>query len=129
MYDHLPENETFSRWTWEYLLAGGDAYEGVQAIDFGGSLEDITAERIAKVHEFYAAPQDGAGWAETDVALIAELTDGTWATCVAWCDSSGWGCQQGANWRVAPTRDLAISQGLDKAARAFLKLQLPGEAS
>lgn len=128
-YDRLPENDQFSRYIWEYILPGGYAYESTLAIDGGPQVEDVTAERIATVHAFYAAPQEGAGWAETDVALLAELTDGTWATCVAWRDSSGWDCRSGANWRVAPTRELAISQGLDKAARAFLGLALPGEAT
>lgn len=67
------------------------------------------------------------GYASRDIALIARLHDGQWATCVAWSDTSGFGCQQGVDWRVQPTRELAISQGLDKESRAHLGLSLPGE--
>lgn len=67
------------------------------------------------------------GYASRDIAFIAKLHDGRWATCVAWSDTSGFGCQQGVDWRINPTRELAISQGLDKESRAHLGLSLPGE--
>ena len=123
----LPTNDSFGEYGWMEILAGGEAYEGVRAID-GAPAEDMTSDRIASVHAFYAEDGD-EGYGSRDVALLAELTDGTWATCVAWCDTTGWDCQSGANWRVAPTRELAISNGLDKYARARLDLSLPGEVS
>lgn len=67
------------------------------------------------------------GYASRDIALVARLSDGRWATCVAWSDTSGFGCQQGVDWRINDNRELAISQGLDKESRQHLGLALPGE--
>lgn len=97
-------------WSALYEYAEGDAPE---------------PEQIAAIDRLWATSPEG--YASTDIALIARLTDGRWATCVAWSDTSGFGCQQGVDWRINDTRELAISQGLDKESRAHLGLALPGE--
>lgn len=81
-------------------------------------------DSIESAHVWAVSPE---GYGSTDIALIARLTDGQWATCVAWSDTTGFGCQQGVDWRINPTREAAISQGLDKESRAHLGLALPGE--
>lgn len=82
-------------------------------------------DSIEVVTDLWAISPEGGG--STDIALVARLTDGQWATCVAWSDYTGFGCQQGVDWRINPTRELAISQGLDKESRTHLGLSLPGE--
>lgn len=112
---------------WQYVLAGGyfTAYRGVYDLN-GQSAEDVTADRIAHVDLIWC--EEGDCFAETDMAALVELTDGTWAGLMAWCDTTGWGCQDDVSWKVAPTRELAISQCLDKEARARLGVPLPTDA-
>lgn len=110
--DPLDTENILSEWTWQYLYeyADGDAPE---------------PDQIAAVTHLWATSPEGYG--STDIAFLARLTDGRWATCVAWSDTSGFGCQQQVDWRISATCDRAIAQGLDKEARANLGLPLPGE--
>jgi hypothetical protein len=80
---------------------------------------------IEIVTDLWATSPEGYG--SVDIALLARLNDGRWASCVAWADTTGFGCQQGVDWRINPTREAAISQGLDKESRTHLGLSLPGE--
>ncbi|MEV6504864.1 hypothetical protein AB0M61_01925 [Streptomyces sp. NPDC051642] len=105
---------SLDEWTWSSL------YE----------YADSTApepDQIVEVAHLWAVSPEGGG--STDIALLARLADGRWASCVAWSDYTGFGCQQGVDWRVNDTRELAISQGLDKESRTHLGLSLPGEES
>lgn len=109
---HFTTEVSLDEWTWRslYDYASGEVPEPAQ---------------IAEVTDLWAISPEGYG--STDIAFVARLTDDHWATCVAWSDTSGFGCQQGVDWRINPTRELAISQGLDKESRAHLGLALPGE--
>lgn len=82
---------------------------------------------IVEITNLWATSPEGYG--STDIAFLARLVDGRWTTCVAWSDTTGFGCRQQVDWRINPTREQAISQGLDKEARANLGLQLPEEAT
>lgn len=86
-----------------------------------------TPEQIDQITHAWATSPEGYG--STDIAFLARLADGRWTTCVAWSDTTGFGCQQGVDWRINDTRELAISQGLDKEARTHLGLSLHGEES
>lgn len=110
--DHFTTEISLDQWTWRYLY------------EYADSLAP-EPEQIAEVTDLWAVSPDGFG--STDIAFLARLGDGRWATCVAWSDTSGFGCQQGVDWRINDSRELAISQGLDKEARAHLGLSLPGE--
>jgi hypothetical protein len=111
---------------WPYILARPDgytAYSGAYSTADGSTVEDITAERIARVDLTWGIETDGP-----DMAILVELTDGTWAACMAWADYTGWGCRDDVQWKVAPTREEAISQGLDREARRKLGVPLAGES-
>jgi hypothetical protein len=84
-------------------------------------------EEIAEITHLWATSPEGYG--STSIAFLARLTDDRWAACVAWSDTSGFGCQQDVDWLIAESRDLAISQGLDKESRAHLDLSLPTETA
>lgn len=99
-------------WDWSALFEYGE-----------GEVPEATA--IAGIAGLWATSPEGGG--SRDIALIASLHNGRWVTCVAWSDYTGFGCQQGVDWRVNATRELAISQGLDKESRTHLGLSLPGE--
>jgi hypothetical protein len=103
---------TLDSWTWRslYEYAKGDVPEPAQ---------------IAEFTDVWAISPEGYG--STEIALVARLMDDQWATCVAWSDTSGFGCREDVDWRINPTREAAISQGLDKESRTHLGLALPGE--
>jgi hypothetical protein len=84
-------------------------------------------DQIAEIDRLWATSPEGYG--STDIAFIARLSDGRWATCVAWSDTSGFGCREDVDWRINDSRETAISKGLDKEARAHLGLSLPGEGA
>ena len=79
---------------------------------------------ITGIHAYWCSRGD---LSETDMAALFALTGDRWAALVTWCDTTGYGCQDGTTWRVCATRDEAISQGLDLASRRMLGLELPGE--
>ncbi|MYS15063.1 hypothetical protein [Streptomyces sp. SID4982] len=99
-------------WDWSAIFEYGE-----------GSVP--TPDEIAEITDLWVISPEG--YASLDVALICRLRDGRWASCVAWADTSGFGCQQGVDWRINSTREAAISQGLDKESRTHLGLALPGE--
>jgi hypothetical protein len=108
----LPAEIALDEWDWSALFEYAD-----------GNAPD-PADITEVTHLWVTSPE---GYASRDIALMARLDGGRWATCVAWSDTSGFGCQQSVDWRVHDTREAAISQGLDKEARAHLGLSLPGE--
>jgi hypothetical protein len=120
----LPKSDIWD--DWEYVLPGADSsyYEGTTAaVPLGDKVEDVTVERIARVETWNAT--GGEMWCERDFVCLVELTDGSWATCMAWCDTSGWGCQQGVEWKWSASRDGAIYYGLDNDGRRRLGVELP----
>lgn len=125
----LPTTDVWSEYDWTAVLAGYPQSEpGIDAtareILTGTPKGEITADRIVSVAGLWAESPEGYG--STDVILLAELTDG-WATLTAWCDTTGWDCQSGGEWKWAATRDEAIRNGLDKEGRGRLGLSLAGE--
>jgi hypothetical protein len=129
-FDDLPTNDVMD--DWEPVLplrSSGDKwssyYSGTFSVYDGASVEDVTAERIARVDAWLADSSEG--YSATDFTALVELADGTWAACMAWCDTTGWDCRSGVQWKWARTRDDAISQGLDRDARARLGVPLDGE--
>lgn len=114
---------------WSQIFPSTDqwstSYTGTHSVYDRSRAQDVTPERIARIDAVW---QVGDGGSESDLALLAELTDGTWATCMAWCDFTGWGCQDNVEWKWARTRDDAITFGLDREARQKLGVPLPSEA-
>lgn len=114
---------------WKYLLPGRDsdsysAYRGAFVVLSGERAEDISAERFAEVEAVHGESTEGG--CSVDIVLLVRLTDGSYATCMAWADYTGWGCQDDAVWKVALTRDDAIRFGLDQRGRRLLGLSLDG---
>lgn len=104
----------FDEYLWDSLYEFAD--QGSQVPEPG---------HIVEITNLWATSPEGGG--STEVTLLARLSDGRWATCVAWSDYTGFGRRQGVDWRINDSRELAISQGLDKEARTHLGLSLPGE--
>jgi hypothetical protein len=106
----------FDEYLWDSLYEYAD--RGVDAPEPG---------QIIEITNLWATSPEG--YASTDINMLGRLSDDRWFTVVAWSDTSGFGCQQGVDWRINSTHELAISQGLDKEARAHLGLALPGEGN
>lgn len=125
--EDLPAVGEIDKSVWTNLLADErySSYSGAYSTADGSRAVDITAERIARIDLAFGVCTEG--YADTDMAILAELTDGMWAACIAWSDTTGFGCQDDVQWKVAPTRAEAISQGLDRVARQKLGVPLPGE--
>lgn len=126
-------SEGFDLAGWHVLFPGDpDIYTGTYSVVDGEQVDDITQERIARVDASYvASDRTGYDWYANDgdsVVVLAELTDGSYAACMAWCDTTGWDCRAGAQWKWAPTRDDAIRFGLDRESRAALDLSIPEDA-
>lgn len=126
-----PEAEALNLDEWGTLLfkaTNGGLYSGTYAVydtDETTRVEDVTRERIARVDRWHIENGD---YAEESVVLLVELTDGTWAACMAWCDTTGWDCQAGVQWKWAPTREEVVRQGLDRSSRAAIGEPLDGES-
>lgn len=109
---HLATEEPLDEWTWSNLFEYADN-------------QAPASDQIAEVtHLWVISPE---GYASLDIALMGRLTDGRWVTCVAWSDTSGFGCRQGVDWRINDSRESAISFGLDQESRRHLGLAMPGE--
>jgi len=124
----MTEAEAFKIEDWDVLFPGGHLglYSGTYSVTDGTRVADVTPERIAEVVAWQVREGDSA---ETNVRLIARLTDGSWAACMAFCDTTGWDCQAGVEWRWAPDEVLIIEQGIDRATRAALGRPLAIDAS
>lgn len=103
---------------------GFDAYMWRNLYEFDEAHNAPEPETIVEVTHLWAISPEG--YSDTNIALLARLTDGTWASCVAWSDTSGFGCQEDVTW-LTGSRAQAISHGLDKEARSHLGLSPPGE--
>lgn len=134
------------------LVEGGEIVQGAEAIDLraypifaddecgvysgtfsvvdGSRVADVTRERIAEVLAWHVE-EDHDGGATTDLKLLVRLDDGSYAACMADCDYTGWDCQAGAEWRWAPSEELIVTMGIDRAARALLgrPLAIDGKTS
>ncbi|MDF2969248.1 MAG: hypothetical protein K0Q93_3026 [Nocardioidaceae bacterium] len=132
--NELPVTEDFTLDDWANVISLYDAApdswqqhaEISQQVTAVITQEDkgaITLERIVSVEALRVIRGD---YAETDVYALLKLTDG-WGTVQAWCDTTGWDCRSGGQWKWAATREEAIANGLGKAERAALGLSLPHE--
>lgn len=82
-------------------------YDG-SAAPFGvGDVEEVIATSEGQ--------NDGESWVG-----VFRLSDGRFAFVSAWCDYTGWGCQDGGLARLASTLDDLKRLGVDDAARARL---------
>ena len=128
----LPTNDEWDSWRYILPTRADDQYS---SSEYGGTfsvygldrVDDVTAERIARVDAWHGVSPEGYG--STDFVALCELADGTWATCTAWSDTTGWGCQCEVTWRWARTRDDAIRLGLDAEGRRRLRVALPSDVT
>jgi hypothetical protein len=82
------------------------------AYDFSESLNrvGIAPSDVAKVHWAWGADDGGGSYSDQYFGFVIEMKDGRIGYLTGWCDTTGWGCQDGADvaWGVStdkPVRD------------------------
>ncbi|GAA4075617.1 hypothetical protein [Nocardioides kongjuensis] len=111
--------------TWDYPAPLDDlAYALESAGEDGHTLADI-AEVTDYSISYHGAPwtpgEDGG--TELTLIVLARLTDGRWLAMEAWNDYTGWGCQDGVDAYVGPTREDVVTNGLTNDARSALGIE------
>lgn len=103
--EDLPTNDAWELYDWsevfdhkytEFYLASIPTHL-VRADPIG--LEDVVA-----VEGWYAESPEG--WGSLNLYALLELNDGRYAWIEAWCDTTGWGCQDAVTVHVGSRREL-----------------------
>lgn len=102
----LPEIEGWTEYTWNEILGQGEyAWYANQH----GETTVVRAEDIESVLWMHCDQEDS--WSDnTYFACVVALTSGEFAMCEAWHDLTGWDCQAGVTWKVAPTLAGAVRE-------------------
>jgi hypothetical protein len=121
-FPDLPEKGTRS---WDMPVPLDDIQT---ALEQGGGRADLWD--VAEVTE-YAIDYHGTPWSpgsgggsELGLVLVARLKDGRWLGLEAWNDYTGWGCQDGSDLYIGPTREDVIANGITNDGRSALGLEL-----
>lgn len=69
-------------------------------------------EDVKTILGIYEGQNDGESW-----RIYGQLNDGRFFYLEAWCDYTGWGCQDGGSSTVASSREDIISIGMPDIAR------------
>lgn len=103
---------------WREAFAVADPVESVPP-GTNHRTDKFRPDEVAEVIAAVEGENDGDSWVG-----VFRLSDGRFVTVSAWCDYTGWGCQDGGHAAVAATKEDAIRFGLDDAERARLGLTL-----
>lgn len=109
--------ERISDYDWEETFALSQPPEPTQG--YGGGLEAFTREDVEEVIAAEDGENDGDHWEG-----VFRLKDGRFVFVSAWCDNTGWGCQDGGQSWVAADLPSLIRWGLPAETRERLKLPL-----
>lgn len=74
---------------------------------------------MAQVAECLQAAKQEGDYAETNVVGLFRLHDGRYALLTGWCDTTGWGCQDGGSINYASSLEEALTYASD-SDRALL---------
>lgn len=72
-------------------------------------------ENIEEVIRYYEGNRDEDNW-----LLVLKMKDGRWCHVYAWCDYTGWGCQEGGDHEYASTEPELVRTCLTQSARRDL---------
>lgn len=78
----------------------------------------FTLDDVDEVIGIAEGENDGPGW-----IAVGRLRDGRWFRVSAWCDYTGWGCQEGGDSVVSATREGIIQFGMTEEERARCRLE------
>jgi hypothetical protein len=95
---------------WKYAFVYAAKPEAV--LGFTGSTAGFDREDVAEILALDEGENDGAAW----IGLF-RLSDGRFAFLKAWCDYTGWGCQEGGESTVGASAADVIKLGMDQEDR------------
>ena len=95
-------------------------WRGVYEYGTGDKPDPSTIEEIT---DLWAISPEGGD--SVELVAVMRLIDGRYATCVAYADYTGFGCEHCVDWRINATKEDALSYGLDREARVHLGIE-PG---
>jgi hypothetical protein len=99
---------------------------------YGTQKDPVALDQVATVDRYFIDSNGGqwtpetpdAGGSEVTLVLLGTLKDGRWFGLEAWNDYTGWGCQDGCDIYVGPTREDVVANGLTVEGRNHLGLSL-----
>lgn len=91
---------------WRYV-----GRDGVSAL----TAQYASPAMVLEVVHFDGSTNEGG--TELNLNAVMVFADGSWAWVTAWNDYTGWGCQEGVSWVLAPDRDTMERFGIDDATR------------
>ena len=88
------------------------------------TFADFKPEDIEFIEAIDAGDNDGPAW-----VAMGRLKDGRWWFLTAWCDYTGWGCQDGGHSTCVATREDLVRTVLGAEDRLRLGCVIPGEGA
>lgn len=108
--------EECSDWSEAWSCGLRDKVESVMVPNRDAIRKDgLEPENISKVHAFYEGENDSESW-----GALVEMKDGRFVAMEAWCDYTGWGCQDGGSLSVALNKRDALMLGFSEDMRKKL---------
>jgi|SRR6185437_10611336 len=95
----LAELESYD-WQAVFTYDGGLWNEVGFAGPTNALIEDIKRDDVV---EILVIREEDGDWGEWSGQMLARLSDGRFIFCGGWCDTTGWGCQDGTFRYVGPT--------------------------
>jgi hypothetical protein len=91
--------------------------------DFTESLNRAGIKEHAVKRAIAAWGRSTEGWGEWEGGFIVELKDGRFAYIWGWCDTSGWGCQDGASVEYSDTEfDRTVLRGIPQHFGGYIEM-------
>jgi hypothetical protein len=110
--------EEYGNWSNVFGGAASSSSTVVGALGYVGSTDAFTVDDIAEV--FASWESTDGDYAEWSGCAALRLKDGRFALVSGWCDTTGWGCQDGTNAYVAATLEDLVRLGMTNEEREHL---------
>lgn len=122
--NEFPVNDDWRRDDWLVVLeddqGATNPREFETVLTSAASANPFTTADVAEVVAWHGTSPEG--WASLEFTCVLRLSDGRYAFCEAWADTSGWGCQDSTNWRLASTLVELVTHGMTPANASQLGL-------
>lgn len=107
-------------WDWQQAFAcdSGDVHHA-DPTRASEPCESFVLDDVAEITHAVQGDNDGPSW-----VCVGRLADGRWFTLSAWCDYTGWGCQDGCTRRIAETQAAIVRLALTDDERSRLGIVL-----
>ena len=111
----MTPDEMREDYDWQEAFKALDKVQPVEGYE--GPLDAVTLDDVEEVIAASAGDNDGPAW-----VCIVRLRDRRFAFLSAWCDYTGWGCQEGGDAWVHGDLDALVQFGCTADARERMGL-------